>query len=93
MPLIITDEQLESLHMDEQTARVEIACRLFDADVVSKTAASRLAGLGRIEFEQELIKRGLPIIHYTEGMLEEDLAAVREFRASRQPQDSVARKH
>lgn len=60
MALTIPDETLAELRMDEQQARVEIACRLYDADKLSKPAAARFAGLSRPEFEAELLQRGLP---------------------------------
>lgn len=63
MPLTIPDDTLNDLKMDEREARIEIACRLFDADKLSKPAACRLTGLSRVEFEGELSKRGLPWIH------------------------------
>lgn len=41
MPLVITDEQLEALRMDERSARIEIACRLFGAERISLPAAAK----------------------------------------------------
>ena len=38
----------------------------------------RLAGLLRVDFEEALIKRGLPIIHYTEQTLKEDREAMKK---------------
>ncbi len=82
MPLIIPDEVLKELNMGECVARIELACRLFDADKLSKPAASRLAGLKRVDFEEELAKRGLPIIHYTLEMLKQDMEALEKKWAS-----------
>lgn len=60
MPLVIPDELLQELGLDEREARIEIACRLFDAGKLSKASAGRLAGLSRPDFEAALIERGLP---------------------------------
>jgi predicted HTH domain antitoxin len=79
MPLTIPDDVLKELKMNEREARIELACRLFDADKLSKPAASRLAELSRVDFEEELIKRGLPIIHYTEEMWKQDLEALKKM--------------
>lgn len=63
MPLTIPDDTLNDLKMNEREARIEIACRLFDVNKLSKPAACRFSGLSRVEFEGELSKRGLPSIH------------------------------
>lgn len=41
MPLVITDKQLAALKMDERNARMEIACRLFDAEQLSLPSAAK----------------------------------------------------
>jgi predicted HTH domain antitoxin len=73
MPAIISDEFLRAAGLTEQEARTELACRLYDAQRIGKGLAARLAGLTRLEFEDELVKRGLPVIRYTEQMWEQDL--------------------
>ncbi len=73
MPATISDEFLQAAGLTEQEARIELACRLFDAQRIGKGLAARFAGLKRLEFEDELVKRGLPVIRYTEAMLDEDL--------------------
>jgi hypothetical protein len=52
---------------------VEAACRLYDAQQVSKAQACRMCGLTRVEFEAALRARGLPVLRYTRAMVEEDL--------------------
>jgi predicted HTH domain antitoxin len=79
MPLIISDESLKAAGLTEQEAKVEIACRLFDAEKMSKGAAARLAGLSRSDFESALIQRGLPLVRYTEEMLKQDAAAIKQM--------------
>ena len=59
---------------------VEAACRLYDAQQLTKTQASRMCGLTRDEFNAALMARGLPVIRYTEEMWQEDLRAVEHMR-------------
>ena len=73
MPLLIPDEILQAAKMTEQEARVEIACRLYDADVLPMWPAAQLAGLSRGEFEEQLLKRGLPLYHVDEEYMRHEL--------------------
>jgi predicted HTH domain antitoxin len=81
MPLTISDELLKDAGLTEREALIEFACRMFDADRLTKPMALRVSGLSRVEFERELINRGLPIIHYTEEMWEQDLEALAKMDA------------
>lgn len=83
MPLVISDEMLESAKLTEQELRVEIACRLYDARRIGKGMAARFAGLTRSQLEDELVKRGLPVIRYTEEMWAEDLKALETLNEKR----------
>ncbi len=65
MPLSIPDNVLDELRAKAPETLIELACRLYTADVISKPEATRLAGLERIDFEAELTKRGLPWIRIT----------------------------
>jgi len=58
MPVLIPDETLKKAGLSEQEARIEIACRLYDADKLHLWPAAQLAGLSRDEFESALISRG-----------------------------------
>jgi predicted HTH domain antitoxin len=69
----IPDALADKPGFDERSLRIELACRLFDADKLTKPEASHLAGLTRDEFNAALAQRGLPWIRYTEDMLDEDL--------------------
>ena len=84
MPLTIPDDLLEATGLSEDEARIEIACRLFAAEVIAKGDATRWTGMSRPEFKNALIDRGLPWIIYTEEALEQDLRTLRkdpEFQA------------
>jgi predicted HTH domain antitoxin len=83
MPVVIPDEFLQQVGMTERELLIEIACRLFDAEKIYLPDAGRLAGLTRTEMEEELIKRNLPIVRYTEEMLRQDLEAIRFLEAER----------
>jgi predicted HTH domain antitoxin len=79
MPLVIPDEALRAAGMDEREARVEIACRWFDAGKLSIGHAARLAGLGEIEFEVQLELRAIPRYRYSEEMLEHDIEVLKKL--------------
>jgi predicted HTH domain antitoxin len=72
----IPDEVTKRLGGGEREVLIELACRLFDADLLEKPDATRLCGLERAAFEAELRKRGLAVwrVDYD---LEEDLRALR----------------
>lgn len=73
MPLTISDELLMEAGIDENDARIEIACRLFDADRLSFAHAMRWAGLSRTAFEEALLERGLAVFRPTVEDLRKDL--------------------
>ena len=79
MPLVIPDDALQAAGMDEHEAKVEIACRWFDAGKLALGHAARLAELGEAEFEAELEARGIPRHRYTEEMLERDVEVLRKL--------------
>lgn len=79
MPLTISDEQLQTAGMNADQARVEIACRLFEAGKLTLWPAAQWAGLTRPEFEQELLSRRIPIYRPT----------VEELRAEMATQDAL----
>ena len=94
MPLTISDETLKQLGLTEREARIEIACRLYSADVIEKPVATRLAGLSRSEFEDELTRRGLPWIRVgtTPEYIEQELKALEEWRRQDQEHQRVDRR-
>lgn len=73
MPLTIPDKTLDGLRSAARDALIDMACRLYDADRISKPEATRMTGLSRIDFEDELTRRGLPAVHleYDETMRRE----------------------
>jgi predicted HTH domain antitoxin len=78
MPVIISDETLKAAGLDEKEARIEIACRLFDADKLHLGMAAKLAGLRRDDFEAELVVRGIPIYRIDSEYLHHELEMSRK---------------
>ena len=62
MPVTLSDELLSEAGLSEPDAKLEIACRLYDAGKLSMPQATRWAGITRVEFENALLERNLPLI-------------------------------
>ncbi|HYE63029.1 MAG TPA: UPF0175 family protein [Phycisphaerales bacterium] len=82
MTLTIPDEVLQTSGLSERELLIEIACRLYDAEKLDKTPACRLCGLSRVEFEDELHKRKLPLYHLSVEDFEQDMKTVEAMRQS-----------
>lgn len=65
MPLTLSDDVLKQVGMSAEEARIEIACRLFDAGKLDLWPAAQLAELSRAQLEAELMKRKIPIYRLT----------------------------
>ena len=76
MPLNITDEELRAMRMDEAKARIEIACRLFDAGLMSFGHAAKLARITEAQLESEIATRDIPRYRYTQEMLRQDMESL-----------------
>jgi predicted HTH domain antitoxin len=72
MALTLSDDILRDLKMDERAARVEIACRLFEAGKLQLWPAAKLAGLSRVQMEDALAERGIPIYRVTQQYWEQE---------------------
>ena len=79
MPLVIPDDALRAAGMSEREAKIEIACRWFDAGKLAIGHAARLAGLSETEFERELELRDIPRYRYTEEMVEQDVEVLKKL--------------
>jgi predicted HTH domain antitoxin len=80
MPLTLSDEVLQQTGMSADEARVEIACRLFDAGKLALWPAAQLAQMTRVEFEGELMKRKIPIYRLTLEDFEMELETLEHLR-------------
>ncbi len=79
MPLVISDEMLRDAGVTENEAKLELACRLFDAGRLTLVRAARWAGVDRGTLEDALLQRGLPIYRPTIRDIEVDLATVEQL--------------
>ena len=78
MSVIISDDILQATRMSEAELRLELAIMLFEREKLTLAQASRLAGLGRAEFQHVLGSRRIPP-HYGVAELHEDVAALRDL--------------
>lgn len=79
MPLTLSDEVLKQAGMTAEEARVEIACRLFEAEKLALWPAAQLARLSRVEFEEELSARRIAIYRVSVDEFQSDLEALRQL--------------
>lgn len=79
MPLVISDDDLHAANLTPEEARVEIACRLFDAGRLTIGHAARMAGLTELTFEEQLHQRGIPRYRYTDQKMESDLQSLKKL--------------
>ena len=88
MALTIPDDVIEQLRTVAPEVLIELACRLYTADKISKPEATRLAGIPRVELEGELTKRGLPWIRINyDETYEHEFAELRKQSAERAKKD------
>jgi predicted HTH domain antitoxin len=73
LTLSLSDEVLKQAGMTAEEARVEIACRLFDAGKLTLWPAAQLAQLPRADFEEELHRRQIPVYRPTVEDFKADL--------------------
>ena len=83
MSLTLSDEDLQKVGMTAEEARVEIACRLFEAGKLALWPAAQLAQMTRVEFEEELHRRQIPIYRPTLADLQTDLQTIEYLRSTR----------
>jgi predicted HTH domain antitoxin len=76
MTITIPDCVLESARMSESELRQEIALVLYEKEKITLAQASRLAEMGRLQFQHLLASRGL-FINYDVEDFEQDLATLR----------------
>ncbi|HKQ46851.1 MAG TPA: UPF0175 family protein [Phycisphaerae bacterium] len=79
MTVALPDNVLRQAGLDERQARIEFACWLFDSGRVDLWPAAQMAGLARVEFEAELLKRGIAIYRYSEVDFVQDMATAEKL--------------
>jgi len=75
----LLENSSEDHFLPEDDARLELACRFFDANRLTLHQAANWAGLDRLGMEAALVQRGLPIYRYTEEDLQGDLETIKHF--------------
>lgn len=81
MPLTIPDDVLRQAGLTEQEARVEFACRLYEAGKLTLHAAATVAGFDRSAFEDALLDRHIPIHAVTVDDLRRDVEHLKQAGA------------
>jgi predicted HTH domain antitoxin len=76
MVLNLREDILKQAGLTEHDAVIEFACRLFDAGKLDLWPAAQLAGLSRVEMEEQLFLRKIPIYRPTVQDLLDDLATL-----------------
>ncbi|MEA2691801.1 MAG: hypothetical protein QOJ16_1188 [Acidobacteriota bacterium] len=76
MSVTIPDTVLQAARMSETEMRQEIAILLFEREKVTLAQAAKLSGMGRLEFQQLLASRGIPM-HYDIEEFKQDLETLR----------------
>jgi predicted HTH domain antitoxin len=76
MGLFIPNEVLQVTRMTEEELKQEIAILLFQKEKFTLAQAARFAGMARIQFQQLLASRQIPV-HYDVDDFKEDLETLR----------------
>ena len=79
MPLTIPDELLLEAGLSEAEARLEIACRLYDAGSLTMPQATRWAAVSRVEFEDALLRRDLPLVRVGERYWAQEIQSLKRL--------------
>jgi predicted HTH domain antitoxin len=74
MPLLISDDELIVAGVTAEEARLELACRLYASGKLSLAQAARWAAMSRVDFEDALISRRIPVYRMTQKAWEEETA-------------------
>jgi predicted HTH domain antitoxin len=78
MGVLIPDEVLDAAGMTEAELQQELAVMLYERGRLSLGRASRLAGMGRIEFQRLLASRQIPM-QYDVADLKADIETLRSL--------------
>ena len=76
MPVTVSDQLLAEAGLSEAEAKLEIACRLYDAGKPTMPQATRWAGISRVEFESALLERHLPLVRIDDSYWQQEVAAL-----------------
>ena len=79
MLLLIPDQILTDAGLSEREATIELACRLYDSKRLTLPAATRWTGLSRTEFEEELLRRNLPLVRVDDDYWQQELESMQQL--------------
>ena len=80
MPVTISDQLLAEAGLSEKDAKLEIACRLYDAGKLTMPQATRLAEISRVDFEAALLERGLPLLWLDERYWAQEVESLERLK-------------
>lgn len=72
MIITIPDSVVKSSGLSEEQVKLGIALSLFQMEILTLAQAAKMAGLHRMQFQQELANRKIAV-HYGIEELEEDM--------------------
>ncbi len=72
MVITVPDSVVKSSGLTEAQVRLGVAISLFQMEIFTLAQAAKVAGLHRVQFQEELAKRKIPV-HYGIEELEEDM--------------------
>ncbi|MGN6369782.1 MAG: UPF0175 family protein [Phycisphaerae bacterium] len=75
--LQIPDELMAQAGLDESKLRIELACALFAQRRLQLWPAAQLAGLSRVQMEDELASRNIPIYYIDEEYWDQEKEGLR----------------
>ncbi len=76
MVLNIPDNILHGAGLGQREVLLELACALYESEKLALWPAAQLAGMERAEFEEELVRRKIPVYRLDEAGLANDLEAM-----------------
>ncbi len=79
VPVTIPDQLLSEAGLSEADAKLEIACRLYDAGKLTMPQATRWAGISRVELESALVERHLPLVRVDELYWQQEVEGLKRL--------------
>ncbi len=76
MTITIPDSVLRRTGLTEAQIKLEVALALFQTEALTLAQAATVAGLHRMQFQEELAKREIPL-HYGIDELKEDVKTLK----------------
>jgi len=81
MPVTLSDQLLAEAGLSEREAKLEIACRLYDAGKLTMPQATRWAGVARVELETALLERELPLVRVDQRYWDQEVQGLERLRS------------